>query len=242
MRLKWILALFAVATLGLSGFAGWFFFGGPEDDPTRRKMEAHVGAIEAKMPAAEAGNVQAQYELARLYHNGDFIEPDLKAAFRWYSKAAGKGHAGAQYSLGRLYARGEAVRQDYFRAAEWYRLAANFGRHAGAQFELGNLYFKGQGVPHGYAEALAWYKKSARRGHPVAQHLLGAMYAEGWAGAFDPVEAYTWFTLALAGQIQVMAYDPKFDPMTARDRIARDMNENQIKRARLDVENWRPKR
>ncbi len=240
--MKWILFLFAVAVLGLSGFAGWFFFGGPEDDPTRRRAEAHRGAIEAKAPEAEAGNVQAQFELARLYHNGDSTAPDLKAAFRWYSKAAGKGHAGAQYSLGHLYAKGEAVRQDYFRAAEWYRLAANFGRHAGAQFELGNLYFKGQGVPHGYAEALAWYKKAARQGHPVAQHILGAMYAEGWAGAFDPVEAYKWFTLALADQIQVMAYDPKLDPMAARARIARDMNENQIKRARLAADAWRPER
>ncbi len=71
MRLRWILFLFAVATLGLSGFAGWFFFGGPEDDPTRRKMEAHVGAIEAKMPEAEAGSARAQYELARLYRNGE---------------------------------------------------------------------------------------------------------------------------------------------------------------------------
>ncbi len=242
MGLRWILFLFAVAALGLSGFAGWFFFGGPEDDPTRRRAEAHVGAIKAKMPAAEAGNIQAQYELARLFHNGDIIEPDLKAAFQWYSKAAGKGHAGAQFALGGLYAKGEAVRQDYFRAAEWYRLAANFGHHAGAQLELGNLYFKGLGAPHGYAEALAWYSKAARRGHPVAQHLLGAMYAEGWAGTFDPVEAYTWFTLALAGQIQVMAYDPTFDPMAARARIARDMNENQIKRARLAAENWRPTR
>ena len=30
-----MLVLLAVATLGLSGFAAWFFFGGPEDDPTR---------------------------------------------------------------------------------------------------------------------------------------------------------------------------------------------------------------
>jgi len=237
-----MLILFAVAALGLSGFAGWFFFGGPEDDPTRRRMEAHVARIEAKIPEAEAGNVRAEFDLARLYHNGDFIAPDLKAAFKWYSRAAEKGHSGAQYFIGTMYAKGEAVRQDYYRAAEWYRLAANLGRHADAQLELGNLYFRGRGVPHGYAEALNWYKKAAGQGHPVAQHLLGAMYAEGWAGAFDPVEAYKWFTLAMARQKQVMAYDPGFDSMAARDRIARDMNDNQIKRASLAAENWRPKR
>ena len=68
------------------------------------------------------------------------------------------------------------------------------------------------------------------------------MLSEGWAGAFDPLKAYQWFTLALAGQKQVMAYDPALDPMAARDRIARDMNENQVKRARLAAENWRPVR
>ena len=30
------------------------------------------------------------------------------------------------------------------------------------------------------------------------------------------------------------------DPMAARDRIALDMNENQIKRTMLAAENWRP--
>ncbi len=245
MPMKWMLILFTVAVLGLSGFAGWFFFGGPEDDPTRRAMNAHIARIEAKVPEAEDGNVKAQYELARLYHNAEHIEPDLKAAFGWYTKAAQKGHAGAQYFIGTMYAKGEAVRQDYFRASEWYRLSANLGRHAGAQMALGELYFKGLGVAHGYAEALAWYKKASLRGHPVAQHLLGVMYAEGWAGGFDPVEAYTWFTLAMARQSQVMAYDPKraprLDPRAARDKVAKRMNENQIKRGGEAAANFRPR-
>ena len=37
-----MLVLFAVATLGLSGFAAWFFFGGPEDDPTRVKLAVEM--------------------------------------------------------------------------------------------------------------------------------------------------------------------------------------------------------
>lgn len=244
--MKWMLIVFSVAVLGLSGFAGWFFFGGPEDDPTRRRTNAHIARIEAKVAGAEAGNIKAQYELARLYHNADHIEPDLKAAFRWYSKAAEKGHAGAQYFIGAMYAKGEAVRQDYFRASEWYRLAANLGRNADAQLALGELYFKGLGVANGYAEALAWYKLAALGGHPVAQHLLAAMYVDGYADGLDAVEAYTWFTLALPRREQVMTYDPKLDPrldpLAARDKLAKRMNQNQIKRAREAAANFRPRR
>ena len=121
-------------------------------------MNAHIKRIEVKIPAAEAGNINAQFELAQLYHNADHIEADPKAAFKWYSMAAETGHVGAQYFVGTMYASGEAVRQDNFRASEWYRLVSNLGRHADAQLALGDLYFKGQGVPHGYAEALSWYR------------------------------------------------------------------------------------
>ena len=238
--MRWMLILFAVAVLGLSGFAGWFFFGGPDDDPTRRAMNAHISRIEAKISEAEAGSANAQFELARLYHNEDHIESDPKAAFKWYSKAAETGHVGAQYFLGTMYAKGDFVRQDYFRASEWYRLASNLGRHAGAQLALGDMYFKGQGVPHGYAEAVSWYKKSAMRGHPVAQYRLGAMYAEGYAGGLDAVEAYKWFSLALKGKSQITAYDSRFDPEAALSRLAADMNQNQIQRAQVAASRFRP--
>jgi len=240
--MRTFLILFALGALGLSGFAAWFFFGGPEEDPARQRQAALVAKISDTRGRAETGDLKAQYELARLYHLGDFGTRDLAQAFAWYSKAARKGHAGAQYYLGVLYARGEYVRQDYFRASEWYRLAANLGRYADAQFALGELYFHGRGVAHGYAEALAWYKKAADQGHPVAQYRLGVMYAEGWAGGFDAIEAYKWFTLALRGRDRIAAFDPGLDPSAGLAHVARGMNENQIKRAGEAVANWRPKR
>ena len=71
------------------------------------------------------------------------------------------------------------------------------------------------------------------------------MYVDSFAGDFDAVEAYTWFTLALAKRKQVMAYDPKLDPRldpgAARDKLAKRMNQNQIKRARDAAANFRPR-
>lgn len=61
-------------------------------------MNAHIKRIEVKIPAAEAGNINAQFELAQLYHNADHIEADPKAAFKWYSMAAETGHVGPSIS------------------------------------------------------------------------------------------------------------------------------------------------
>jgi uncharacterized protein len=240
--MRTMLILFTVGTLGLSAFAAWLFFGGPEDDPTRVKLAQYVTHIEAMKPRAEAGDPQAEYELARLYHFGEYGARDLPAAFKWYSKAAERGHVGAQYGLGTMYAKGEAVTQDYFRAAEWYRLAANLGGIADAQVALGDLYFQGRGVPHDVAEAREWFRKAAERGHPVGQYRLAAMMQEGYAGPLDPVEAFKWLTLAAGQREKLTAHDPGLDPKAALDRLAKTMTRDQLARGEAAVRNFQPKK
>ncbi len=80
-----MLFVVAVATLGMSGFAAWFFFGGPEEDPTRVKLQAYMAEIETLKPKARSGDIRAQYELARLYHHGEPEAQDLPQAFGWYT-------------------------------------------------------------------------------------------------------------------------------------------------------------
>ena len=237
-----MLFVVAVATLGLSGFAAWFFFGGPEEDPTRVKLQAYMAEIETLKPKARSGDIRTQYELARLYHHGEPGAQDLTLALSWYTKAAQKGHIGAQYAIGTMFANGEGTKQSYYRASEWYRLAANLGRHPDAQFALGELYYRGHGPARDYAEAVDWYRKAAEAGQPVAQHMLGVMIQEGSAGKADAVEAYKWFTLALAHRRRIIAHDPKLDTLAARDSLIQGMNQNQIKRGEEAVRAWRPKR
>jgi len=224
------LILFTVGTLALSGFAAWLFFGGPEDDPTRIKLAAYEARIEAVKPKAESGDVQAEYELGRLYHLGEFGAQDLPAAYLWYSKAAERGHVRAQVALGSLYADGKGVTQDYFRAAEWYRVAANLGNSAAAQVALGDLYFNGRGVPNDVAEARALYRKAAERGHPLGQYRLGRMMQEGYAGRLDPVEAFKWLSLAARDAATVRARDPDAEPEAMLDRLATTMTRDQLAR------------
>lgn len=240
--MRTMLILFTVATLGLSAFAAWLFFGGPEDDPTRVKLAAYVARIEATKPKAADGDVQAQYELGRLYHHGEPGAQDLPAAFLWYSKAAERGHVPAQVALASLYAGGMGVTQDYFRAAEWYRVAANLGGSADAQVALGDLHFRGRGAPHDVAEARAWYRKAAEQGHPLAQYRLAAMMQEGYAGPLDPVEAFKWLTLATGQREKLKAHDPGVDAAAALARLTRTMTQDQLARGEAAVRNFRPRK
>ena len=197
---------------------------------------------ETLKPKARSGDIRTQYELARLYHHGEPGAQDLTLALSWYTKAAQKGHIGAQYAIGTMFANGEGTKQSYYRASEWYKLAANLGRHPDARFALGELYYRGHGPARDYAEAVDWYRKAAEAGQPVAQHMLGVMSQEGSAGKADAVEAYKWFTLALAHRRRIIAHDPKLDTLAARDSLIQGMNQNQIKRGEEAVRAWRPKR
>nr|WP_295465141.1 tetratricopeptide repeat protein [Mesorhizobium sp.] len=56
-------------------------------------------------------NPTAQFELGRMFLNGEGVKSSVKQAGRWLQLAAEKGHAGAQATLGNLlYQRGKVVR------------------------------------------------------------------------------------------------------------------------------------
>jgi len=236
--LYWIVV---IGALLLSGASAFLFFGETNMDEealARAKFDADLAAAES---AAETGGPTAQYRLAMTLL--DAPEEDLRdpaGARAWFRKAAAQGHIDAQFELGMLFARGDGVPQSYHRAAEWLRLAAGLGRHREAQFRLGDMYFHGRGVPHDYSAALGWFLKAAERGHPVAQHVVGVMYAEGWGVDVDNIEAYKWLTLALPARDRVRAYDPNQDPQAMREALLLRMNQSQIDLARKRVAAWKP--
>lgn len=239
--MKRLVTVSVVATvLALAGV--WLAVVQSGEDPEDQRRAVEADRLAAMMPAAEKGDVEAQYRIARQLRDGLGVEPDPAAAVKWFARAAEKGHVGAQFALGTMYANGEGVKQDLARATEWYTLAANLGRHVGAQFALGQSYFHGHGVPRDYAEAFNWYLQAAERGHAAAQYLIGAMYREGWAVKKDFVEAYKWYTLAIPGAAEAIAVDPKYDPLEARDRLARKLNRSQIDLGERKAREWREAR
>jgi len=210
---------------------------GPEDTAARSEAEA---GYELSLSKAVGGDPQAQYETAERLRRGMGVARNPRKAAEWYRKAAARGHVDAMHAMGTLRETGDGVPRDDGRAADWYHLAASLGRHAGAEFALGQLYYHGRGVPADAGEAAFWYRRAAEDGHPAAQHILGTMYESGWNVEADLSEAYKWFTLAIPKRHHAMAVDSGFDPLAARNSLARKMTRFQIARGEQLAAEWRP--
>lgn len=124
-------------------------------------------ALREWTPLAEQGNANAQTFLGLMYHKGEGVLEDYKAAAKWYSLAAEQGNAIAQYHLSLMYHKGEGVPQDYKTAVKWCSLAAEQGM-ADAQNNLGYMYLNGYGVLQDYVYAHMWFNISASSGYKDA--------------------------------------------------------------------------
>ena len=77
--------------------------------------------------AAEAGNLAAQYNAAKMYRDGDGVAQNYTEAVKWYRLAANAGYSKAQAGLAKRYAAGEGVEKNLVQALMWTTLAANQG-------------------------------------------------------------------------------------------------------------------
>ncbi|MDO9372609.1 MAG: tetratricopeptide repeat protein [Gammaproteobacteria bacterium] len=111
----------------LSTLAGPLYARGFHDGVSAYEKGDLKGALQAWRPAAEQGDMLAQFNLGALYEHGRGVKKDLAEAAKWYRKAAEQGNALAQYYLGNLYANGEGVEKNLPEATAWYRKAAAQG-------------------------------------------------------------------------------------------------------------------
>jgi uncharacterized protein len=77
--------------------------------------------------AADAGDPDAQVELADKYEHGEGLEQNYRLAAEWYRKAAEHvpdlgGSGQGRYRLAQLYMEGLGVPRDYFQAYLWFSL------------------------------------------------------------------------------------------------------------------------
>lgn len=127
----------------------------------------YAAAFKIFAPLAEAGDAEAQHNLAMLYLSGSGVEKDLAASAQWFRRAAEQGVPAAQFELGQLYDKGEGVTQSYHYAFVWYRKAAEQG-NAQAQINLGVLYGEGLGVEQDLKQAYVWFNLAAAQGYEAA--------------------------------------------------------------------------
>jgi TPR repeat protein len=156
-------------------------------------------AVELWMQAAELGNSDAIFYLARAYYKGEGgLTVDKRQGVEWWQKAAELGDAGAMRNLGRAYSEGEGgLPKDQCQSVEWWRKAAELG-DAVAMTSLGVAYSEGKGgLPEDQRQAVEWFRKAADLGEEWGMFLLGAGYSKGLGGLpQDSRLAVEWYRKA----------------------------------------------
>jgi len=98
-----------------------------EIETARDLLEAgeYADAMRELLPAAGAGNAEAEELIGVMYALGLGVARDDVRALEWYLRAAMKGHAGAQSGVGWYYEVGRGLpAPDLVRAYLWYALSA----------------------------------------------------------------------------------------------------------------------
>ncbi len=120
--------------------------------------------------AAERGNQQASYRLARCYYFGIGTEIDKAAAYGYFMEVAQQGNVYAAYFVAVQLLEGDGVQMDLQDGVEWLMKAAEVD-HADAQYKLANCYLMGDGVEENEDLALEWFERAAANGHEDAIRL-----------------------------------------------------------------------
>lgn len=116
-------------------------------------------AYRLALPAAQAGDANAQYLLGtQLWRGRGVIRNDPEAA-QWFARAAEQDHSDAMTDLAAMYRLGEGVEKDTRRAFALSLKAAETG-NATAQFAVGQAYQLGTGVIKNTIHARYWLERA----------------------------------------------------------------------------------
>lgn len=102
--------------------------------------DAH-GQVMKYLAKAQAGDMDAQYNLGIMYYHGEGVGRDHAEALKWFHLAAEQNDPEAQYNLGFMYGRGEGTEKNHRLSMEWFQKAAAQG-HAGAREILEKMFKK----------------------------------------------------------------------------------------------------
>ncbi len=84
-------------------------------------------AIKEWRPLAEEGSAAAQFNVGRMYLDGQGVPQDPSQAAKWFERAAEQDYEKAQLNLGAMYGSGNGVKRDYVQAYKWLNICAAKG-------------------------------------------------------------------------------------------------------------------
>ena len=144
--------------------------------------------------AADAGSLEAMFDLADCYDDGEGVLKNPSMAMKWLTKAADDGYAKAQLALGAMYLTGDSERMidQNYSLSEKYLLMAAEKDNADAQGFLSMLYIDMEE----YDKALIWARKASQLNQPWALYSLGRIYDEGLGVETNHLEGLKWFERA----------------------------------------------
>ena len=128
------------------------------------EQKDYDSAMKELMPLAQAGKVEAQILLGKMYMLGQGVPKDTDQALKWFRAAADQGNGQAQFFLGALYL---LPAKDVSEGLSWLRLSAEQGT-PDAQLLLGMAYLKGTDLPHDLVAADMWFHLAASKGDKFA--------------------------------------------------------------------------
>lgn len=199
----------------------------------------YAAALLACTREANAGNQQAQRNLATIYDQGLGVNKDPAQAAIWFRKAAETGNRDATFQLASMYEQGRGVPKDMKQAITWYRKAALLG-DADSQVKLGRAYLSGDDVDKDEGEASAWFQRAADQGNLYALNRLGAMYIDGKGVHKDEAKGVKLFQAAVAkgdaqGQFNLAAMYAKGRGVSKSDSAANDLYVKSAKQGYADA-------
>jgi uncharacterized protein len=160
--------------------------------------------------AAGKGDVAAQWKLAKLYADGDGVQPNDAKAFRLFSSIANtradesrdSPHAGVVaksfVALGAYWLEGipGAIQPNPARALEFFTYAASYFGDPDAQYHLARMYLNGIVGPADPMRAARWLNLASEKGHIYAQAVLGQMLFWGESMPRQASRGLMWLSLA----------------------------------------------
>jgi len=151
----------------------------------------------AILAAAEAGDAEAQFGLAKLSLGAaeDGRETGAIEAFSWLRRAAELGHVAAQHNLGLCYEQAKGCVADPVSSLAWFQRAAFKGYPASCR-QLGMMHDRGINGATNPQEAVRWYRRAAESDDAEAAYNLGVCYHLGSGVAQSDLEAARWYRVA----------------------------------------------
>jgi len=111
--------------------------------------------------ASEQGAYLEQYELGKIYYDGEGGYKNEKKALKWLLAATVNGHPRAGYLVGHMYYDGIGVKKNRSAAVIFWLKAAKRGS-LDAQFKLGVLYYNGIEVEQDFKQSYIWCGLAAK--------------------------------------------------------------------------------